>query len=229
MSKTLIGINTLTTIRQAVYANHCQFWFRLAKQFPNDEFGFYTPDRSSIDRMRNNTAVVAMEKDFDYVMFIDDDVLLPFDAYRKLRAADKDVVAGNVVIRGEPFHSMFFKKVPEGLTFYNDYPRDQQVIDVEAVGFSCVLIKVDLLKKMRPPFFITGPWNTEDVYFCLKAREQVPDVTIAVDTSVACGHLGDPQIFTPESAEKYRADHPEEKKNRLDRPEGYFEKCLKSL
>ena len=43
------------------------------------------------------------------------------------------------------------------------------VYDCSAVGFSFCLIKMDVLLKCPKPFFITGPKNTEDIYFCIKS------------------------------------------------------------
>lgn len=230
--KTLIGVNTLSNIDSQVYSNHCQFWFRTARRFPEDDFALFTPVRSSIDRMRNIAAKVAMESDFDYLMFIDDDVFIPTDAFSKLVVENKDIIAGHVVVRGYPFEPMVFKYDEGKLTFFSDIDKYRGVVDCAAVGFSCCLIKVSLLKKMTPPFFVTGPHNTEDVYFCVKAKMEVPDVTIAVNLAVECGHLGIPPVYTPSNKEIFKElEKPKEEvvKGRRDHSEEYFDKCLQSF
>lgn len=195
--KMLIGINTLTAIDQPVYANHIQFFFRLGRHFPEtDQFAIMTPRRFSIDRMRNMAAKLALEAEYDYILFIDDDVIIPIDCLKKLLAADKDIVAGHTIIRGYPFNSMIFKHPsPEKrgeLMHYNTWkPEDldeKGLLDVDAVGFSCCLIKTSLLRKLSPPYFVTGPNHTEDIYFCMKARQFVPETTIFVDPSIDTMH-----------------------------------------
>jgi hypothetical protein len=227
--KTLIGINTLSTIDSQVYSNHCQFWFRLAKQFPEDQFALFTPARASIDRMRNTSAKVALENNYDYLMFIDDDIFVPFDAYKKLREANYDVAAGHVIIRGYPFNSMIFKVEDNKLIFYKDLEGKEGILDCDAVGFSCCLIKVALLKKMTVPFFITGTFHTEDVYFCMKARDEVKDIKVCTRLDVECGHLGYPPIYTASNRNIYQdLEKPvsEESSGRKDRSKDYYNLCL---
>lgn len=196
--KTIIGINTLTSVEQIIYANHIGFFYRLGKHYPEDTFALHTPRRMSIDRMRNVTAKLALEAEFDYLMFVDDDVVIPMDAFDKLLAADKDIVAGWTIIRGWPYENMFFKfDEKHNLPNVKDVKRNSGILDVDAIGFSCALIKVDLLRKIPPPWFVTGPSNTEDIYFCLKARQYVKDCTIAVDTSIETAHNLGPEFIAP--------------------------------
>jgi hypothetical protein len=201
-TKTLVTVNTLTALHQPAYANHCNFWFRLGRNYPDHDFGFLTPSRMTIDACRNYACRIAMENEFDYILMLDDDVLIPVDSYSKLLAADKDVVAGNVVIRGYPYNNMIFKfsEDRKKLDYYNEIPPELgNLVEVDAVGCSLTLIKVSLLQKMRPPYFVTGTHNTEDIYFCLKAKDQVPDVKIYCDLSVECDHILTPQAVGPKT------------------------------
>ena len=208
MRKTFIGINTLTAVEQPVYANHLNLFYRLGKHYPDDKFGLFTPRRTGIDRMRNSLAKMAIEQDFDYIAFIDDDVIVPLDMFDKLYAADCDIIAGWTLIRGYPFENMFFEfDHTKNLTTNKDQTRDGKTIDVAAIGFSTALIKVDLLKKIPPPWFVTGPTNTEDIYFCLKARQYVPDCTIKVDKSIETAHILGPEGIAPWNIADYKKYH----------------------
>lgn len=231
MPKTVVGINTLTAISQPVYSNHIQFFYRLGKNYPTHDFALLNPYRMSIDMMRNHAVRVALEGEFDYVMFIDDDVLIPFDAYGKLVAADKDIVAGNVVIRGYPYNNMCFKLTEDRsrLDYYNDLPKEQ-LVKVDAIGCSCVLIKVELLKKLSPPYFVTGTHNTEDIYLCMKAQREVgaENVSIFVDTTIECGHLLGPQVVTPGNKHLWKAfDEGEDPKILIKESEDRTEEYMK--
>lgn len=205
MKKIMVGVNTLTEVDQSVYANHCQFWFRLGRSMPDYEFAFNAPRRASIDRMRNQTASLAISHGFDYICFIDDDVLVPVDGLQKLLDADKDIVAGWTIIRGHPFDNMFFKwdEKGTGLNRWNDPPQIEGLLEVGAVGFSFVLIKTELLKKIPQPYFITGPNNTEDIYFCVKAQKYAPETKIYVDLDVKTSHCMGSEFIDPLNKKAY--------------------------
>lgn len=209
-------VNVLRNIDAAVYNNHIAFFVNTAKNRPSIQYDFYTPPRMSIDRARNEAAKLALVNEADYLMFIDDDVLIPRDTLIKLIDADKDVIAGQVVIRGHPFNNMAFKYTsPISLAYYNDLPLStpclnghekydiecdscrltplQELVQVGAVGFSCCLIKTSVLKKIEPPYFVTGPNHTEDIYFCCKLADHSPETSIWLHTGVECGHMLSPE------------------------------------
>ncbi len=219
LTRILVGVNTLTSIDQPVYSNHCQFWFRLGRSYTDCEFGFYTPRRASIDRMRNEVAKMAIAHNFDYVLFLDDDVLVPIDGLAKLMKANADIAAGWTIIRGWPFDNMFFKwEDPDKKEHIGRYPEPFEYdedgnIPCAAVGFSFCLLKVSHLRKVVPPFFVTGTNSTEDVYYCIKSQKQIPDTKIVVVPSVVTGHLLGSEFITPENRPHYktyaRAAYPE--------------------
>jgi hypothetical protein len=156
--------------------------------------------------MRNSLAKMALEGEYDYIAFIDDDVIVPHNLIDKLLALDADISAGWTIIRGYPFENMFFNfdESYNNLRTNKNQERDGAVVDVDAIGFSTALIKCDLLKRVPPPWFVTGPTNTEDVYFCLKARQYVPDCTIKVDKSIETAHIMGPEMIAPWNLDAYR-------------------------
>lgn len=204
----MVGVNTLTSIEQPVYANHCQFWYNLGKQMPEHQFGFNTPRRMSIDRMRNHTAKIALEMECDYILFIDDDVIIPIDALQRLIACDADIAAGWTIIRGHPFPNMFMRFTDENRNELEHCPDGtfdtDGVIDVDAVGFSCALIKCDLLKRVPMPWFVTGTSNTEDVYFCIKSKHFFPATTVRVDTRIKTCHALGTEFIDPLTRAGYK-------------------------
>lgn len=188
----VVGINSLVATKHQPYSNHIQFFYNLGKCFPKYNFMLHNPDRMSIDRMRNATAEIAMSQGAEYMLFLDDDVLIPMDALNKLLAMKADVASADVCIRGYPFDHMLFQwknKSKTGLIPMKSIKEPRGVIDCGAVGFSLCLIKVSLLLKMHKPLFVTGLTNTEDIYFCLRAKQEVPDVTIKADTTLICPHM----------------------------------------
>lgn len=207
----IVGTNTLTSSYYECYTNHCQFWFRLGRKYPDIDFIVNHPHRMSIDRMRNSTAKIAIEADCEYLLFIDDDVLIPpNDTLERLLNCNADIAAGNVIIRGYPFDYMVFREtwversLTAPVTLKAIKKSGKGVEDVDAVGFSCCLIKVSLLRKIPPPWFVTGPNFTEDIYFCCKARELFPETTIKVDWDLVCGHILWPEPIRHDVREEYK-------------------------
>lgn len=234
MSKTLLLVNTLTAIDSRIYGNHIEFMMASKAAFPEDTFVLFTPERLSVDNARNTAAVYAMQMGCDYLMFIDDDVLVPIDTYAKLKSADKDVIAGLTYIRNYPYNPMVFSEKSSSdasvsLEFWEP-PRDGEVHECFAVGFSCCLIKVDVLSQLSMPYFFTGPNQTEDVFFCCKAKEELmPTPSVFVHTGVLTGHLQRPMAVHPNDVEKWRAFFKPEAKETSsgDRGKEYLEAQFK--
>jgi len=207
--KIVVGINSLTSTVHPAYSNHIQVFFRLGKWAERNghEICLVNPSRMAIDRMRNLCAKTALEINADYLLFIDDDVLAPTEFIDSLISADGDIVAGDVLIRGYPFNHMSFIGDKHGLApiaNLDDFMTESGIIDVGAVGFSLCLIKTSVLKHTAQPWFITGISNTEDIYFCLKAKEFIPELTIKLDTRVQCGHILWNEIISKENKEQYK-------------------------
>lgn len=209
MSKVLVSSNILTNVAQAPYMSHCNMWFRMGRE-SQDTFIFHAPNRNAIDSSRNQAAQLALNSQCDYLLMYDDDSYLHPKTYESLKAADKDIIMALSYIRGYPYEPMFFKFSGEktdndtgiknsALMYYRDFSSNidkNGLVECDAVGFHCVLIKCDILKRMSFPYFVTYPGaSTEDVYFCMKAKKELKNkVSIFVDTKVPAGHLLTPEI-----------------------------------
>ncbi len=218
--KTLVGVNVLTTVDNSVYLSHNQLWYEMGRFFPEDKFIMFNPNRFSIDNMRNTAVKIALEQEADYIMFIDDDMILSPLTYKSLREADKDVVMALTYIRGYPFQPMhFIEPEPRDLSkeihaLVNDDDFASRVdssglVEADAIGCACVLFKTWMFKEMEPPYFVTLPSCTEDVFFCMKAKAQLgrERVKIFVDTKVPTGHLGERVVYTNGNIAKMREAH----------------------
>ena len=237
--KTLILVNTLQAVNSAVYSNHCQFWAYLKSHYPKDQFLFFTPHRMSIDTARNLAAKTALEQECDYLMFLDDDVLVEPTTFDSMLAANKDVVMALTYLRSYPFKPMLFTAhatQQNGLVFYEDFEKHinaDGLVECEAIGFSCALLRCDVLKRMVPPFFVTGPNNTEDIYFCVEAKKQLGEVSIYTDVKVPTGHLLSPEVITRGTRDHlmtyYKSIEGERKEQSPDREFSYVQECINTL
>ncbi len=232
--KTLIGINNLTSVEQPAYANHLQFFYRLGKEYHEHDFALCNPRRMSIDNFRNFCALVVCESNFDYLLFIDDDVLIPFDAFRKLKEADKDIIAGITLIRGYPYHPMVFSYDKERYPtepYMDDYESQKDeagLVKCDALGCSCTLIKGDLIRKLKEvkvkeePFFLTVPdVCTEDIWFCNLARKYFPETSIYAHPMVETAHILGPELIEP-NCKKIRTDYDESMNPKLKKTVDVF-------
>lgn len=242
----LLGVNTLTSVQNQVYANHLNLVYRLGKDHPDIEFILVNGYRSSIDRFRNHCAKIALQNMCNYLMFLDDDVLVPRETFTNLLAAIElgvaDVVTPLVYIRGYPFAPMFFKEAlidgAVGLTHFDDF-RDfvdeYGFVDCFAIGFSCCLFKCELLRDLPTPYFLTGPQHTEDVYFCCKLKEKFgKEVKIKVNTKIHAGHLLDNEFVHEDTREALKTyletcDPTLLERHSGDRKQKYFEDVVKQF
>lgn len=234
-TRVFVLVNVLNNVSSYVYDNHIGFFLHTARTLPDIEFRFWTPPRMSIDNARNQAALYAMNTDCDYLMFIDDDVLIPENTLVELLKADKDIIAGLVMIRGFPFNVMAFKWEkddqgnPKNLGYFNDLPKERGIVECDAVGFSCCLIKMDIIKALEPPYFVTGKSNTEDVYFCLKVKDILdPQPGIFMHTGVECGHLLNPLPIVYSGKQKFYDFYAPvyEKEPEFKRDQAYIDACV---
>jgi hypothetical protein len=219
----IIAICNLDVVSNKPYATHLQFAFNLAKDNPEFQFILFTPYRMSIANFRNMAAKAALETNADYLMFVDDDAVLINNEHLFKDLKDKidedenkHIIMPIVYIRGYPFAPMFFKWVTDtevlkegrGLDHYHDF-KDQKVgedglLEVAAIGCHTCLIKTEVFRGITEPFFLTGLYNTEDVYFCMKCQDYIENIGIYVTTDITVSHLLDPLYVNEENVDILR-------------------------
>ena len=149
---------------------------------------------------RNQLVKYAREKGgYDYVLWLDSDMTFEPDLLEKLLEdiEGRQAVTGLCFGRRPPFNPCIYKELDvktEGKlitpyrTIYDDYPRDS-VFEVEACGFACVLMRMDMLEAMGiygVPFFPVAGLG-EDLTFCWRARKL--DIKFHCDSRLKIGHI----------------------------------------
>lgn len=152
-----------------------------------------------VDQVRNLIADYTVKGNYDYVLTVDSDMVLPSNTLTSLLDRNKGIVSG-VYLKKE-----LDKKIPEmyggevvdenGQTDYNwIISQHGNVVPIYTCGFGCVLIKREVLEKIGYPWF---EYHTsyefkdsisEDTDFCLKALDK--GYKIYLDTNVLCEHIG---------------------------------------
>ena len=150
-----------------------------------------------IDYARNVLVDRAIKAKVDHIFFLDSDVTPPVNALIQLIADNLPIVSGiyRNKIDGLPAvwrHSKF----PDGTPGYSPVAKfqseGQAIIEADAIGMGCCLIRMDVFSKVQYPWF---KWTVdvkrrtgrgEDFYLCERAIEQ--GYKINVDTRIICGH-----------------------------------------
>lgn len=205
--KVMVSEPTLGWIHHQVYDNRKDFVMELARYESKSNYKFFTMNtgRLLISYARELICDQALLTGMDYVLFIDDDMIVPPDLFQHLAQIDADIVAPLCTTRNFPFEPVVYrseisdKEVDGSFKLRNTSVTDIErnaIIDAETIGFGVVLIKVDILKKIPKPWFFVNQAVGEDILFCIRARQHVPGFKVKVNTGVIVGHMGDPEIRT---------------------------------
>lgn len=148
-----------------------------------------------IDEVRNLIAEWA--KQYDYLLAVDSDIIVPPDALVKMLGADKDIITGMYIQRIPQTHTLeIYKDLSNGGVTNIDISElsADEIVEIAACGFGCILIKGEVFRTIEYPHFVyrsaieNRQRVTEDIYFCSNARKH--GFSIYVDTSLKCQHVG---------------------------------------
>lgn len=145
--------------------------------------------------------------DYDYIMWIDSDVVFTPDHFFKLLQDDKDIVSGLYMMSDnthyatvEDWDDEFFLKHGHFQFLSREMVQAKQgkLFTADYTGFGWVLIKKGVFESLQYPWFqpvwteynidgkIVRDFTMEDVAFCKMIKEKGYDVWI--DPSVIVGH-----------------------------------------
>lgn len=160
---------------------------------------------------RNNIAKLALDLRTDYVLMVDNDVILPKDAIVNLTENIKDVCLGyyahrdtDNVYRGRTCICKLYNG--NGEKYFN-YPLESEYtaselaslkqaeeykIQIHGGGMGCAFINTDVFYKLKYPWYDWVNYRnkgmlSEDLYFCEGCRKN--GIAIYADTRVNCGHV----------------------------------------
>lgn len=162
---------------------------------------------------RNKIAQKAIDLETDYVLCVDNDVVLPVDALKLLLEDPTDVCLGYYAHRGADnlYHgrTCICKLVDDDGNEYYHFPLESEYLGTEMLqmakegtkklevhggGMGCALIRTDVFRRIPYPWYDWvnyGDKNkgmlSEDLYFCTLCRNS--GIKIYADARVACGHL----------------------------------------
>jgi GT2 family glycosyltransferase len=155
-----------------------------------------------VDALRNWAARQALAAGYSHLLYLDADNVWPTDVLaRLLRHADRDIVGGLYVMRGEPYAPVALvrghRQPDSDITAY-EYDHEaiwaQALREVEVLGMGCTLIQTQWFARLPGPHWFAyrddaegWPAVTEDVPFCEAAR--AAGARIWLDPTIVCGHV----------------------------------------
>lgn len=147
-------------------------------------------------KARNTIAQEAVEYNFDYVLMVDSDIILPSDTLVYMTEPPVDVCLGvyprkNTKTGMTEIFKLGHKDFVDANNLNISEITEPGRLDIKGGGLGCALIKVNLFKKLPKPWFYykiypNGAVLSEDNFFCDKASKY--GYTIQADTRVRCGH-----------------------------------------
>lgn len=162
---------------------------------------------------RNKIAQKALDVGADYVLMVDNDVVLPQDALMRLLDDPVQVCLGYYAHRNDDNRYTGRTCVcrlhqSDGSLYYN-YPLDSEYtaqemqdfksegkhkIQIHGGGMGCAFIQTDVFRRIQYPWYDWVNYGdehrgmlSEDLYFCEKCKAF--SIPIYTDSRVACGHL----------------------------------------
>lgn len=207
MAKILVAVPTFETIYPDTYKSIYEL------DRGDNEIIFDFVRGYDVATARNNIAQKAIDQQADYVLMVDNDVVLPKDALALLLEDAKDVCLGYYAHRNADnrYHgnTCICKLKDEHGENYYHYPLESEYsakelhdiakagekkILIHGGGMGCALIKTDVFKRTSYPWYDWvnyGDANrgmlSEDLYFCELCR--IAGYQIYTDVRVGCGHL----------------------------------------
>jgi hypothetical protein len=148
------------------------------------------------DHARNMACERALEHGFQWLFFLDDDVIPPVDTIQRLINNGGDIVSGLYYRRAEPIVPVMIMEKNNERVWVTDF-KPGATLSVDMVGAGCLLIHRRVLESVSKPWFEwlldrpDLPENqrcSEDFAFCRKAKQH--GFQVQVNTSVTCKHAG---------------------------------------
>lgn len=169
-------------------------------EFAQSLYDLKAPDGVKTDLMFMSMSLVYIAREkivdaavcggYDYVFFVDSDMVFKRDTLIKLYEAKMDIVSGLAFMRSPPYSPCLYKtlRIGEGRNTVERLEDFNGLERIEACGMACCLIKTEVFKAIREKSlcFLPLPTLGEDMAFCVRARERGFEVW--GDTRVKLGH-----------------------------------------
>jgi len=196
-----VCIQISEAILPAAYFNHIEAMRYWSKKYPIMVFG---TQRVKVHRARMVLIDEAIKHECTHAFFLDTDHIVPVNILDLLMEnADAAMVSGLVVKRAHPYNVVAFIEEPGGELVAAHIKQNTGVHEVVVCAMGCTLINLELMKKLKRPFWFDGRFRS-DINIGLKFRDEL-GAKVLVDSRVITGHMGDPPVIFPGHVDTIRA------------------------
>ena len=180
---------------------------------------------------RNRAAKAALEDapDCDGIVWVDDDVLLPPTAIKRMLSYDKDFVTGIVFQKFENVNPLVARWAGKGFSWWLEFPENV-LAPADGCGFGCCYTSTKMLRAIQQlpskreqgqAYFKPDGWfnqfaanhfgrqagdeeqaMSEDFSFCMRAK--AAGFQLYADTGLLCSHMIGPKYATQATHRKQR-------------------------
>lgn len=160
---------------------------------------FITKEIQPVDKARNELIKLAMQRDPDYILFIDTDNLIAPEGVdyliNTMKEKSADLVSALYFVKGKPYYPVL-REYRNGLFWKIEDVNIGEIIKIDGCGMGSCLIKADVFKKTSYPWFkfnyeMNGEEESqlaEDLYFCRQMINK--GLKMYCDTRVISSHIG---------------------------------------
>jgi len=195
------GVNTSVSIlvptKDTVYSHFSYSLSNLVKlttQMGIETHLFFDASTILINQ-RESLIKQAIEVGSEWVLWLDSDMMFPPTVLMRLLAHNEDLVGCNYMKRSYPFKTVAFTDTSD---WENWIPiqYSNELVEAEAVGMGCVLMKTALFKELQKPYFEytyqpkTEDWGGEDFTLFKKFNKLGHKLKIDMNLSNEIYHIG---------------------------------------
>ena len=204
--KVLIGVPAFEGIVCEAQQSFFSMVYRIGRDMPNIDLAISIIYKKEQFRGRNNIIDAAIAADMDYVLMLDDDMVVPHNLLQELLKHDKEIIGALYFQRGGLYHPVIMQRLESeiGIHSANFIPMNHPMLttdrglhEVDVIGGGCMLFKTDVFKSIIQPYFESERTIGTDLSIC--GRLQDAGHKIWVDTTIELGHVGEKKIITSRS------------------------------
>jgi len=192
VTKVALGIAYYRSMSMPTFSS---LW-RVARRY-RGELDVLTEGSCYVHWNREEIVEKALSRDYSHLWFVDTDVTFPPDTLDRLLAHNVDIVGGYYPGRVQQEASSTLKLIPKNGGEIKPLvpPLPDKLFhsvngeELITIPTGCMLIRLSVLEKMKPPYFRCERPVGEDVFFCAWLWQA--GVKIFCDPTIKMGHLGE--------------------------------------